>query len=136
MINLREQVESDGSFTYGSKSKWALPTILIAPDGVEYKHPLVDGVIDEDVSLGGQVIYDTLSIDPDTGAQVIEHKPVVTLRLSELKRVPKAGEKWVVKIPLTPSTTAPLKTFYLERPGEEGGSIGFIRLYLMSIEQV
>lgn len=121
-MSLREQVESDLSFTLESIGDWGLPVELIDPDGLVYQ-------------LNGQILYDTIVTDPETGGEIIVHKPVVTLRRSSLTRVPLSGEKWAVKIPIEPSLTANKVTFLLERPTEEGGSIGFIRLYLMKAKQ-
>jgi hypothetical protein len=69
--------------------------------------------------------------------EVIQHHPVVTLRRSSLARVPLATEKnrWLVRIPTTPSRTATKTTFVLGHPSEDGGSIGFIRLYLTKTVQ-
>jgi hypothetical protein len=129
-MNLREQAESDLAFTL--EGEWGLPVVLISPDGVTQDKSANNPTAD----LDGQVIYDTLVQQPDTGAEMLVHKPVVTLRISSLTRVPKSGERWIVKIPITPNRTAPKETFFLERPTEDGSSIGFIRLYLMATEQV
>jgi hypothetical protein len=128
-MNLRVLVESDLEDTL--EGDWGLPVELIDPDG--NTHNTVAG--DPTRALVGQILYDTLTRDPEDGAEVIIHKPVVTLRRSSLTRVPKENEKWIVKIPLTPNPTANKVTFYLERPSEEGGAIGFIRLYLTLVER-
>jgi hypothetical protein len=128
-MNLRALVESDLADTL--EGGWGLPVVLFDPDGDKYDKSANDPTKD----LVGQVLYDTLTVDPEDGAEVVVHKPVVTLRLSSLERVPLDGEKWAVQIPITPDPAADKVTFYLERPSEEGGSIGFIRLYLMATEQ-
>lgn len=129
MINLREQIEADLLETL--EGEFGLPVVLIDPDGVTYDKSANDPEND----LVGQVLYDTMIENPETGQDIIVHKPVVTLRRSSLGRVPVSGEKWVVKIPIVPQYDAEKVTFSLERPAEEGGAIGFIRLYLMEIEQ-
>jgi hypothetical protein len=122
MPNLREIVEFDLATTL--EGDFALPVELVAGDtGIEY------------TGLLGQVLYDSRIENPVTGGEESIHKPVVTLRRSSLTRIPVSGEKWVVRIPLTPSTTAPLEPFSLEIATEGGDSIGFIRLYLMKPEQ-
>jgi hypothetical protein len=85
------------------------------------------------IPLRGRVVYDTLEENPDTGADIIVHKPIVTLRRTSLIRIPAEDEKnkWLVSIPLTPSTTATLQPYIMGRPLEGGNSIGFIRLYLL-----
>ena len=125
MGNLRELADNDLKETL--EGDWALPVVLIDPEGVEYTKTV------DDRDLTGQVLYNSIAFDPDTGAQVIDSKPVVTLRVSSLQRVPLKGEAWGVKIPITPSTTATLEEFFMERP-TEGNSIGFIRLYLTKVE--
>jgi hypothetical protein len=121
LVWIREQIEADlqeileGSFS--------LPIVLFGPDG-------------ERQDLNGQVVYETIEIDPQSGSEVIVEKPVVTVRRSSLSRVPLFGEPWSVQIPGTPSRTATMVTYMLERPPEGGRSIGFIRLYLMKAAQV
>ena len=109
---------------FSLEGEWGLPVELVSPAGFEY------------TGLTGQVLYDTVREDPATGAQYVDHNPVVTLRVSSLDRVPVSGESWAVRIPTTPSTTDSLVTYYLERASEDGRSIGFIRLYLTLPEQV
>lgn len=128
-MNLRETVESD--LLESLEGDYWLPVVLIDPEGVIYNTSANDPTKD----LGGQVLYDSLESDMESGMDLIVHKPVVTLRLSSLERVPLSGERWGVKIPITPSTTADLKTFLMERPTEPQNSIGFIRLYLMEMDQ-
>ena len=117
-LNLREQAESDLSFTL--EGAFGLPVTLIAPDG---------SIQD---NLTGQVLYDTIKVNPETGEEMVVNNPVVSLRRSSLDRIPLPGEKWIVKIPVDPSTTATLEDFIIDqtRPPEGGRSIGFIRLYL------
>lgn len=121
-MNLRERIERDLSFSL--EGRWGLPVVLISPDGV--RQPLT-----------GQVLYDIVRIDPETGNDVIVETPVVTLRRSSLNRVPLAGENWIVEIPVSPSTTAAMQQYIMSptRPPEGGRSIGIIRLYLQVVEQ-
>jgi hypothetical protein len=89
-------------------------------------------VLNLDRPLNGQVIYETLEQQTDTGADVIVHKPVVTLRRSSLIRIPLQTDKnqWYVSIPIKPSQSATKQPYIMDRPSEGGDSIGFIRLYL------
>ena len=125
-MNLRVTAESDLYRTLEHADDWGLPVELISPDGVEYtksaNHPTED--------LKGQILYDTTVVNPETGLDMIVHKPVVTLRRSSLARVPLPGEKWLVRIPETPDPTATKTLHHVERAPEEGKAIGFIRLYL------
>lgn len=123
MVNLRELAESDLKTTL--EGDFALPIELISPGGVRQ-------------TLSGQVLYDVVRFDPVGGEEIVGHDTVVTLRRSSLVRVPQPGEKWIVRIPTTPSTTAEKKDFSFDpsRSGIEGGeSIGFIKLYLHEVEQ-
>lgn len=131
MDNLRERVEADLDVTL--EGDWGLPVVLIDPaTGITYDHKYADPPLDPPEDLVGQVLYDTRIENPETGGEMIVHKPVVTLRRSSLEVIPSRG--WVCKIPLTPSYDAEKVTFLVERPAEDGGSIGFIRLYLMRAE--
>lgn len=125
MINLREQANKDLGFTL--EGEFALPVELIGPDGKLYNTNILTGE-----PLGGQVLYDTNEENPDTGAIITSNEPIVVLKKDSLARVPQPGEKWVVRIPVTPSSTAQKESFVLDRdrPPQGGNSLGFIRLYL------
>lgn len=123
--NLRELAESKLSITL--EGRWALPVILVTPDG-----DIISESLNDDLGLRGQIKYDTVVTNPETGEETVVNEPVVSLRISSLSRVPKAGEKWAVRIPTTPSVSATKEDFLIgtDRPPEGGSSIGFIRLYL------
>jgi len=125
-VNLRVLAESDLYRTLEHSDDWGLPVELIAPDGVEYTKSANDPTED----LKGQVLYDTTIVDPESGLDMIVHKPVVTLRRSSLARIPVAGENWMIRIPEIPDPTATKTLHRIERAPEEGKAIGFIRLYL------
>ncbi len=123
MGNLRELAEADLETTLeDSVMGFGLPIVLIDPDGAEQ-------------TVNGQVLYETVIENPETGQEIIVPKPVVTVRRSSLDRIPIAGENWFVKIPSTPAVAAAKENYLLERPPEGGRSIGYIRLYLMKAEQ-
>lgn len=125
-MGLRELAEAHLAQTLEASEHFGQPVILTDPDGV--RHPAVYG----------QVLYDTRALDSSIGVEVLVHDPVVTVRLSSLARVPLASEKgrWAVQIPESPISGAPLKTYVLGRVSQDGGSIGFIRLYLSAGAQV
>ena len=129
-VNLRERAEAD--LFVSLEGAFGLPVELIAPDGTSITLSENDGE-----TLVGQVLYDTVRINPETGEDVVVNNPVVTLRRSSLSRIPVAGEKWVVKIPTTPSVAADKSLFVIDptRPPESGASIGFIKLYLRKAQQ-
>jgi hypothetical protein len=128
VTNLREQIETDLSFTLENNEDFGLPVILYGPDGNKQDK---SANVPAD-NLMGQILYDTVRINPDTGEEMVVNNPIVTLRRSSLDRVPVAGETWAIAIPTTPSLTGTVSYFIIDatRAPEGGASIGFIRLYL------
>lgn len=148
MTNLRQLAEKDLGQTLEGEFK--VPVELIGPDGVLYttaQNLLVCGAVGSicgglnivsgvtSGSLGGQVLYDRVRTNPDTGEEMVVPEPIVVLRRSSLPRVPKSGEKWIVRIPTNISDFNSLENFSLSatRATEGGRSIGFIRLYLTKV---
>ena len=129
MASLRAKIEADLKHTL--EGDFALPVVLIDPDGQTISQG-IDGR-----PLCGQVLYDTVKVNPETGEDFIVNNPVVTLRRSSLSRVPLAGEVWLVKIPLNPLHPEELAPFLVDptRPPEGGRSIGFVKLYLRKADQ-
>lgn len=125
MINLREQIERDLAVTL--EGNYRLPVELIAPDGTKQVYSAQDG----ESLLYGQVLWDHLTADPETGAMLVVNNPTVVLRKTSLDRIPQNGETWVVRIPLTPDEDAPLVSHMMERAVHHGSSIGFVKLFLM-----
>lgn len=123
MVNLRELTESQ--LEKSLEGIWSLPVNLVSPDGVRYD------------DLRGQVLFDIVRVNPETGEDMTVQTPVVTLRRSSLTRIPEPGEKWIVEIPVTPNEAAVKVQYVLSptRPPEGGASIGFIRLYLQAVKQ-
>lgn len=101
-----------------------MPVTLTAPDGERY------------TGLTGQVLYDIVRLNPDTGERITVSTPVVTLRRSSLPRVPQPGENWLVEIPESPLAGAPMvqKVTSGVRPPQGGASLGMIRIYLQDVE--
>lgn len=124
--SLRAELESDLSDTL--ENEWGMPVVLIAPDGTQYATSANDPT--GATSLAGQVLYDQVRMTPE-GNVVVVNEPVVTLRLSSLSRVPLANENWILQMPISPLTGAPLVSFLLShtRAPERLGSIGVIKLF-------
>lgn len=129
-VNLREKAEAD--LQVSLEGAWGLPVVLIDPAGNR-----IDTSENTGDPLTGQVLFDTVRVNPDTGDNMVIGNPVVTLRRSSLSRIPAPGERWLVKIPASSSTTAALDDFIIDssRAPEGGKSIGFIRLYLRRAKQ-
>jgi hypothetical protein len=126
-VNLRVLAESDLSETLENPDGWGLPIELIDPDGVEY----TKSTNDPEADLTGQILYDSTRVDPETGLSMIVHTPVISLRRTSLARVPLPSDKgWMARIPETPDPAAAKVLHRVELAPEDGGSIGFIRLYL------
>ena len=123
MTALRATIESDLASTL--EGEFSTAVTLVAPDGTVY------------TGLVGQVLYDQRRVEPDTGAVVVVHEPVVTLRRSSLTRVPVAGERWEVKFPISPVAGAAVTSFLLSaaRAPEGGETLGIIRLYAQKVSQ-
>lgn len=119
-MNLREAVVAD--LAVSIEGDWGLPVTLIGPDRTVYS------------GLRGQVLYNSRVIDPDSGEQIIVNTPVVSLREASLTRIPQPGERWGVRVPVTPSESAPLADFVMSARPPEHSSLGFLRLYLTKVE--
>lgn len=133
-MNIRELAERDLAKTLeDSSSGFGLPVELTAPNGDEqiFKKNSTTEL------LTGQILYETVLIDPQTGAQKIIPNPNVSLRITSLDIVPKAGEKWFVRIPIDPSRTAEKFSFVSsgDRDPDTMRSIGYITLYLQKAKQ-
>ena len=113
-------------------TKLGLPVVLIDPDGVIHDTDQVTGN-----ALQGQVLNDTTRMSPETGEDISTPDPIVSIRRQSLARIPQDGERWGVRIPLSPVEGAALEDFLCDydRAREGGGSIGFIRLYLHRPDQ-
>ena len=131
MINLRTQIELDLADTVEAEFK--MPVQLTGPDGITQVYKK-DSITD---LLGGQVLYTTRRVNPETGEVIIVNEPVVTLRISSLNRVPQNGERWYIKFPVSPVVGATYQsfTFTPTRATEGGQDIGIIKIYPQRIEQ-
>lgn len=131
MINLRAEIEKD--LHDSIESEWKMPVEITGPDGITQIYSKNDPT----ELLGGQVLYFTQSINPETGETIVVNKPVVSLRISSLNRVPQSGEKWFIRMPISPVAGASKENFVFTptRAIENGYDIGFIRIYPQKIEQ-
>lgn len=131
MGDLRAKIENDLVTTL--EGRFGLPVELTGPDGSTQTQKAGD----PESLLQGQVIYDTLEENPETGELVVLEGPVVTLRRTSLDAVPEPGEFWHVRIPSEPRADAPMEDYVLstDHPPRGCRSIGFIRLYLTKPKQ-
>lgn len=131
MENLRATAEKD---LYESlESEWKMPVELTSPNGIRQ----IYSANNPTELLGGQVLYSSRRENPETGEVIVVNQPVVTLRVSSLVRIPKAGEKWYIKIPTGYEPNAVKQSFVFtpDRSPENGTDMGFIKLYLQRISQ-
>ena len=129
MESLRRTLERD---MYDAlESEWKMPVELTSPDGVLQLYSKNN----PSELLGGQVLYSSRRENPETGETIVVNQPVVTLRVSSLVRIPKAGEKWYIKIPTGYEPDAVKQSFVFtpDRSPENGTDMGFIKLYLQKI---
>lgn len=131
MINLRAEIEKD--LKESIESEWKMTVELTGPDGIKQLYSKNNPL----ELLGGQVLYFTRSINPDTGEAIIVNSPCVTLRVSSLNRVPKSGEKWYIKFATSPESGATKESFvFTPTKALEGGTdIGFIKIYPQRVTQ-
>ena len=125
-FDLRSQIEKDLSVTL--EGDYGLPIILYGPDGLKQDKSELDPTKD----LLGQVLYDTITQNPETGEQIVSNNPIISIRRRSLTRIPAPGEKWAIQTPVTPDRSGAVENFIISatRAPEGGSSIGFIRLYL------
>lgn len=131
-MNLRKQVNEDLEQSLEDISEWGLPVELMAPDGTIQKLKK-----DTPDKLTGQVLYNRLSFNPDTGEEIMINDPMVTLRLDSLITIPADGEIWGVSIPVRPDPDAPLVLYALTptKAMKFNRSFGIVTLYLSKVEQ-
>jgi hypothetical protein len=105
--------------------RFSLPVKLRDSNGAEY-------------TTTGSVLYDTIGVNPDDGAEVIHSNPIVVLSKADLSRVPLSGEKWIIEIPVIPDASAPKEKFLMspDSPLRGGSSLGFITMELKKLDQV
>jgi len=130
MTNLRELAEED--LAVSLEGDFGLPVILKGPNG--FTISTKKGTTDP---LMGQILYDIVRMNPETGEDMEVNEPVITLRRSSLERIPKPGENWFVEIPIEPKVDGEKKSFIISgsRTSDGGGSLGIIRLFLRKVEQ-
>lgn len=128
-MNLRALAEKDLKVTL--EGDFGQRVNLLAPDGTWYR-TTVDGR-----PLMGQVQYNIVRLDPDSGERITVNTQLAVLRRSSLARVPEPGENWLVETAKSPVLGSPMVQFAFSgvRPPEGGATIGFIRLYLQLAEQ-
>lgn len=118
---------------------WALPVILVSPDGVEYIHNALDAELplEERRELAGQVLVPKKRFDPATGGDVVVGKVVVTLPVDSMERVPlETDGHWLCKAPIEPRWDAEKKIFRIGRPIEGGETHSMMRFYLEEIDDI
>jgi YD repeat-containing protein len=110
-MNLMEFAERDLAVTLESSDGWGTPvTITRKSDG----HTQTD--------LRGQVLKDSVKINEE-GEPIIDHTPLVSLRVSSLTVVPVDSEIWYFDIPTKLNEPSGATTRYVYDP--DGAKRGF-----------
>ena len=128
--NLRTHIATNG-LKRSIEGNFGIAVELTDPDG----NDITTNEAGE--TLKAQVLYDFDSIDPESGNMIVVEETQVSIRKTALARVPAAGEKWGIRIPVDPSDPSTL-TQYLINTDEApvgGSSIGFITLNLKQVDQ-
>lgn len=121
-VNFRELSESLLNLTV--EGPFGLPIDLMAPDGSKF-------------SAVGQLVFDRIEENPDSGEIIVVVNPVAVLRRSSLDVVPENGQNWHFRMPLTPDRLADKFDFVLDESKSISGgkSLGIIRIYMKFVEQ-
>lgn len=112
--------------------RFGMPTELLSP----FTGNWITTTADDGILLQSEVLYDTEKIDPETGDLIVVGKTQVSFARIELDRIPAAGEKWSIRIPLNPAFPTVLSTFMIDagRAPEDGQTIGYVKYYLKKLE--
>lgn len=128
MGTLRSEISEDLADLI--EGDFGVPVELVDPDGNVIKSP----VWSSEAVLFGQVLYDRVLMDPQTGAAVLSTRVTVTLRRASLPRIPSARERWVVRVPSGPEETEISVSYLLSQARKGGKSGGYIVLELTLIK--
>jgi hypothetical protein len=131
MEDLRAAIEND--LHDSIEGEFGVNVELITPDGETQSMSLLYPT----EYLRARVQYSSTQLDPATGVPVIVANPIVTLRIASLIRVPAAGERWMIKMPISPRIGAEsrLWPFGVDRSAMDGSDIGYIKIYPQRIDQ-
>jgi len=129
-MDLRQTIELDTADTV--ENDFGLPVILFSNTG----NKISTSLNKPGTPLLGQILWDTIDVNPETGGVMIVPKPNITLRASSLSEVPDENNYrlWNVQIwkSLIDHT---LKTWAIKIP-KHGKSLGTITLFLENLAQV
>ena len=121
---IQETAEEVISEEFGSK------VTLLDENGVTYDKSALDA--EED--LKGMLFNESTEYDINIGMEVVADRPVVSLAIRHLTKIPKAGEKWMVQVQLSPFSED-MTSFMLSGPPKNAKTIGFINLRLQKLSQ-
>ena len=104
--------------------------VLIDPDGKKYTQSFADPTR----TLTGVIQNESREVDGE-GFETMVQRPVLTLQLKDLERVPEERKGWFVRIPTSP-TDDTLRSYLLAGPPKPFASLGFINLKLQRTKQI
>lgn len=97
--------------------------------------------ISVDAESGGelltlQIVYNTVSEDAVTGADVFVETPNITISNRSLDPMPKSGETWFFELPVSPMDGADKKIWKMSRDSIlNEGVLGVSTIYMEDVEQ-
>lgn len=132
MENLNVTMEKDLGQTI--EGEFGVPVSITFADGTSQTKSANDNTID----LKAQIRYFTLSENPETGEVITVYKPVISFRRTSLNQIPEPGERFHIRMPISPELGATIEDFvHSETHSPEGPSdMGFIRYYVQRAEQI
>lgn len=131
MENLCQTAELDLSETL--EGEFSMPVEITSPDGIMQKF----NANNPSALLRGQVRYTCQRLNPETGEIMVVEQSYIGLRKSSLIRVPKPGEKWYIKYPISPVAGADMVSFLFSptRAPENIDNLGIVKMYAQRIDQ-
>ena len=124
--SVRQLAERDLAVTL-TGDDYGVPVKIIGPDGLDYSTDTLGQPV------RGRLVYDHAEVN-ELGLTVVIENPCLTLRVSTLRRVPVAGERWEFKVPLAITDFTGLVSLFLDndRPPVGGRSLGIRRYNLIA----
>lgn len=115
------------------EEEFAFKAVLIDPDGKKYDK----SALDPEKDLTCAVFQESLAYDDQQGVDFLTDKPVAVFRNRSLSRMPKDGEKWILRVQKS-IFSEDLTSYTASAAGstKRYKTIGFTAFTLQSISQI